>query len=359
MMHHLIVIDSFKGSVSSKEAALAVRQGILRADPAATIDWSPGADGGEGTLEMLLENGFRQVEAKTIDLAGRPICAVYAQKNKSVVIEVARACGLGQVEPGDQRLHLDTRGVGRLVRHAMQAGATEIFLALGGTGTTDGGLGLLHELGATLLDASKQPITWTGNPLLETEQIILPELPVQLYVLADVTAPYAGGRGAAKVFGPQKGLTAAEIELLDVHLERVGNLLGVNEVAGAGAAGGLGVAAFALGADIQSGAAFLLGQIEFERRLAVADYVWTGEGQLDLQTALGKLPGIVAERANQAGIPCMMLAGRVEQRDERALMCASIHDVGEEVTLDSKMTCMRLARRANQISERLGKSDIS
>ncbi|WP_214847246.1 glycerate kinase [Exiguobacterium sp. s193] len=358
-MHHLVIIDSFKGSVSSKEAALAVRQGILQADSTATVDWSPGADGGEGTLEMLFENGFSQVEAKAIDLAGRPIRAVYAQNNKRVVIEVARACGLGQVEPGDQRFHLNTRGVGRIVRHAMQAGATEIFLALGGTGTTDGGLGLLYEVGATLLDAKNRPVTWTVNPLLETEHIILPKLPVQLHVLADVIAPYAGERGAAKVFGPQKGLTATEIELLDTQLERVGNLLGVNGVAGAGAAGGLGGAAFALGADIQSGAAFLLGQIEFERRLAVADYVWTGEGKLDLQTTLGKLPGIVRAQANQAGIPCVMLAGRVEQRDERALICASIHDVGEEVTLDSKMTGMRLARRAKQITQRLGKSDIS
>lgn len=352
-MHHFIISDSFKGSLTSEEVALAVQNGILQADREATIDWSPGADGGEGTLEMLFANDFVQAEAETIDLAGRPIRAQYARKNEQAIIEVARVCGLGQVRATDSPITLHTRGVGRLVLCAMEAGATEIFLALGGTGTTDGGLGFLYELGAVLLDGRSQPITWKDNPLLESEHIILPKLAVKLHVLADVTAAYAGKHGAAKVFGPQKGLTAREIDALDVHLERIGNILGVNEVAGAGAAGGLGGAAAALGADIFSGALFLLNQIKFDQRLEAADYVWTGEGKVDAQTALGKLPAIVAERANEALVPCVILAGHVERPYAPALICESIHDADECITLDSELSRLRLARRAEQITRRL------
>ncbi len=216
-------------------------------DPDATIDWSPVADGGEGTLAALSANGFRELTAMTIDLAGRPIRVTYVQKGQTAVIEAATICGLHLKRPEDAALLLDTRGIGRLVKQTLATGVSDLYLALGGTGTTDGGLGLLSELGAQLLTKTGRPIPWQTNPLLETKQIRLPKVIDGLHVLADVTATYAGKTGSAHVFGPQKGLTAQQIKLLDARLSHLGQQLGVEHVAGAGAAGGLGGAAYALG----------------------------------------------------------------------------------------------------------------
>ncbi|AFS71492.1 glycerate kinase [Exiguobacterium antarcticum] len=352
-MHHFICIDSFKGCLSSSDAARAIRTGILSADPDATIDWSPVADGGEGTLEALSANGFRELTATTIDLAGRPIQVTYVQKGQTAVIEVATICGLYLKRPEEAALLLDTRGVGRLVRHVLGTNVSEMFLALGGTATTDGGLGFLFELGADLLTQTGQPIPWQTNPLLETKQIRLPKEIDGLHVLADVTATYAGKRGAAHVFGPQKGLTVQEIEQLDTRLGDIGKQLGIDRVPGAGAAGGLGGAAYALGASIDSGAAYILRVIDAEERIKRADYVWTGEGRIDRQTMMGKLPATVVAFANRSSVPCILLAGEVTERLEQASVCETIHDPDEETTLDPVITKKRLTRRAEQIVRRL------
>jgi glycerate kinase len=166
---------------------------------------------------------------------------VYVQKERVAVIEVAAVCGLHLKRPEDDALLLHTRGVGRLAKQILATGVSDLYLALGGTGTTDGGLGLLAELGAHLLTKTGRPVAWQTNPLLETERIILPSPIVSLHVLADVTAVYAGTTGAAHVFGPQKGLTAQQIKLLDARLSHLGQQLGVEHVAGAGAAGAVGL----------------------------------------------------------------------------------------------------------------------
>ncbi|WP_026832029.1 glycerate kinase [Exiguobacterium undae] len=352
-MHHFICIDSFKGCLSSSDAARAIRSGILSADPDATIDWSPVADGGEGTIEALTANGFQHVAAATVDLAGRPIEVVYVQKERVAVIEVAAVCGLHLKRPEDEALLLDTRGVGRLAKQILATGVSDLYLALGGTGTTDGGLGLLAELGAHLLTKTGNAIAWQTNPLLETERIILPSSIVSLHVLADVTAVYAGTTGAAHVFGPQKGLTPQQIKLLDARLSHLGQQLGVEHVAGAGAAGGLGGAAYALGASIESGAAYILQQTGIKERIRRADYVWTGEGRIDRQTAMGKLPATVVALADRAHVPSILLAGEVTERLEQAWFCESIHDPDEVKTLDPVITQKRLARRAEQVVRRI------
>ncbi|MGE6553812.1 glycerate kinase [Exiguobacterium artemiae] len=352
-MHHFIGIDSFKGCISSSDAARAIKTGILHADPDATIDWSPVADGGEGTIDVLSANGFEKIIAPTIDLAGRPIEVSYAQKDRIAVVEVAMICGLHLKRPEDDAFSLHTRGVGRLVRQVLATDASDIFLALGSTATTDGGLGFLAELGADLLTQTGRPISWQTNPLMETKQLRLPKTGMSLHVLADVTASYAGEQGAACVFGPQKGLNASEIAVLDGRLTEIGRRLQIEHIKGAGAAGGLGGAAYALGASIESGASFILRMIHAKERIERADYVWTGEGRVDRQTAMGKLPSQVSALADRAGIPCILLAGEVTERLEQAWICEAIHDPDEVKTLDPFVTKQRLARRAEQIVRRL------
>lgn len=352
-MHHFICIDSFKGCISSSDAAHAIERGILHADPDATIDWSPVADGGEGTIDVLSANGFEKIVAPTIDLAGRPIEMSYAQKDRIAVIEVATICGLHLKRPEDDAFSVHTRGVGRLVRQILATGVSDVFLALGGTATTDGGLGFLAELGADLLTQTGAPIPWQTNPLMETKQIRLPARSGSLHVLADVTASYAGEQGAAYVFGPQKGLITSDINLLDGRLKEIGSQLHIDHIKGAGAAGGLGGAAYALGASIESGASFVLRMIHAQGRIERAAYVWTGEGRVDRQTAMGKLPSQVSALADRADVPCIVLAGEVMERLEQAWICEAIHDPGEGKTLDPSITKQRLARRAEQIVRRL------
>ncbi len=352
MARHLILMDAFKGSISSKEAAEAVASGILAHEPTAIIDSSPVADGGEGTLEVYLALGYEEKTTMTIDLAGRPCEVQYAVKDSDAVIEVARICGLPMRQSGDNPVRVNTRGVGRLMEQLRNQGITRIRLALGGTGTTDGGLGLLAEVGCRLQDASGKPILFCTNPLLETQAIHCSTYPVQLEALVDVTAPYHGLDGPAYLFGPQKGLLADDITKLDQRLEQIGKLLGLEGVKGAGAAGGLGGAVYALGGRIVPGASTILQHLRVAERMQQADYVWTGEGRVDRQSQIGKLPGEVTRMARTAGVPCLILAGIVEENIPQALDCRSIH-VDQPITLDPEQTKTRLQEQTRKWLEEL------
>ncbi len=345
MARHLILMDAFKGSISSKEAAEAVASGIQAHDPTATIDYSPVADGGEGTLDVYLALGYEEKTAMTMDLADRPCEIEYAVKDAEAVIEVARICGLPMRHGEDDPVRMNTRGVGRLIAQLRDQGITHIRLALGGTGTTDGGLGLLAEVGCRLHDTMGEPISFHTNPLLETHAIQCPTYPVRLEALVDVTAPYHGPDGPAYLFGPQKGLLPDEVARLDQQLERIGTLLGLENVKGAGAAGGLGGAIYALGGAIVPGAKTILQHLRVAERMKQADYVWTGEGRVDRQSQIGKLPGEVTRMAKAAGIPCLILAGIVEEKMPQALDCRSIH-ADQPITLDPEQTKIRMQEQA-------------
>ncbi|MGI1804615.1 glycerate kinase [Exiguobacterium sp. TDN 0502] len=347
MGRHLILMDTFKGSISSKEAAEAVAAGILAGDPAAIIDSSPVADGGEGTLDVYVSLGYQLQTAWTIDLAGRSCEVEYAQRGQEAIIEVARICGLLMRQATDDPVRLHTRGIGRLVTQLQAQGMTRIRFALGGTGTTDGGLGLLAELDCLLQDAFAQPIAFQTNPLIETAQLSCRIYPLELEALVDVTAPYFGPDGPAHLFGPQKELRPEEIVLLDHHLERIGRLLHLEGVSGAGAAGGLGGAIHAIGGTIVSGAETILTELQVKERIEKAGYVWTGEGRVDRQSSIGKLPGEVVRLAQAAGVPCLVLAGLVEDPIPGALDCRSIH-AGRTITLDRDQTYLRLKEQAQK-----------
>lgn len=352
MGRHLILMDAFKGSISSKEAAEAVASGIRAYDPTAIIDSSPVADGGEGTLDVYLALGYDVKTAMTMDLAGRPCEVEYAVKGTDAVIEVARICGLPMRRSEDDPVRMNTRGVGRLIEQLRDQGITQIRLALGGTGTTDGGLGLLAEVGCRLEDASGDPILFQTNPLLETHTIQCPAYPVQLEALVDVTALYHGPDGPAYLFGPQKGLLPEDIVKLDQQLERIERLLGLENVKGTGAAGGLGGAIYALGGTIVPGAKTILQHLRVAERMEQADYVWTGEGRVDRQSQIGKLPGEVTRMAQAADVPCLILAGIVEENMPQALDCRSIHG-GQAITLDPEQTMIRMSEQARKWLEEL------
>lgn len=352
MGRHLILLDAFKGSISSKEAAEAVASGIKAHDSTAIIDYSPVADGGEGTLDVYLALGYEAKTAVTIDLAGRPCEVEYGVKGTDAVIEVARMCGLPMRRSEDEPIRMHTRGVGRLITQLRNQGITHIRLALGGTGTTDGGLGLLAEAGCQLQDTSDDPISFRANPLLETHAIQCPTYPVRLEALVDVTAPYHGPDGPAYLFGPQKGLLPDEIAKLDRQLERIGKLLRLEGVRGAGAAGGLGGAVHALGGTIVPGAPTILQHLRVAERMQHVDYVWTGEGRVDRQSQIGKLPGEVTRMAKAAGVPCLILAGIVKEKMPQALDCRSIH-ADQPITLDPELTKIRMREQARKWLEEL------
>jgi len=343
-MRHAIVIDSFKGCLSSKEAGQAAARGILRADPLAEVAVYPVADGGEGTLEALPPS-FRLVDCETIDPLGRPVTARYAVRGSEAVIETSKSCGLALVNVEDrsaERMH--TGGVGRLIQSAIARGCKVIYVALGGSGTTDGGLGMLRELGGVCRDQYGNAVT-EGNPLLRTYSVNTPRLDAELVLLADVANPFAGPDGAAHVFGPQKGLSPEEVERFDVALRRVGRLLGVEEEPGTGAPGGPRGALIALGATRRSGARFVLEESGALEAILKADIVWTGEGRIDMQTARGKLPAVVASCAHRT----IALAGQVA--DEGIVEAYSIHerDLPLEQMMDPAYAKERIERTTEHI----------
>lgn len=327
-MRVVVAMDSYKGCLSSADAGAAARAGVLAAVPDADVRVVPVADGGEGTVDALLHAvpGTR-VLAPTVDALGRPVEAAYAllDDGATAVVEAASCVGLAQAGPVDATLppRAGSAGVGLLVRHAVASGARRVVVALGGTSCTDGGAGLLIALGAVVRDRAGRRVAAAGaNPLWDAATLdpgTLPDLgDVGLVVLTDVDNPLHGPRGAAHVFGPQKGATPAQVDLLDDRLTTWGEVLAaaghpVADLPGAGAAGGLGAALLALGARREPGFGYVARTVGLAAAVAGADLVLTGEGRLDAQTAHGKTPAGVAALAREAGAVVVALAGSVER----------------------------------------------
>ena len=329
-MRVLVAPDAFKGTLSAPEAARAMARGVIRACPAAEIVQLPLADGGEGTLDAILTAlPGERCHVHVPDAAGRPILAEYARlADGSAVIEAARVLGL--TLPGVAQVPLSQRtsyGVGVLVQHALHAGCRRLLVGLGGTATNDGGAGLLQALGVRLLAADGHVLPATPAGLLQLARVDRTGLDARLAgcsidILSDVDNPLCGAQGATQVYGPQKGLQAADMEPLDAALGRYAALLEGDTLAlqpGCGAAGGLGFALQWLGARYRSGAESVLDLLGFDRLLESADWVLTGEGRSDRQTLHGKVPCAVARRARQAGVPVTLLSGQIEVQAQDAL----------------------------------------
>ena len=323
-MKVVIAPDSFKESLSAAEVAAAIGRGWARVFPQAELLLLPMADGGEGTVDALLASlGGERRELQARGPLGEPITAHWGLlTDGSAAIEVASASGLHVIEPARRDVcRASSRGSGEVLLAALDAGATRIILGLGGSATNDGGAGLLQALGARLLDAQGQELEPGGAALAGLARIDLSQLDrrlseVEILVAADVDNPLCGPRGASAIFGPQKGASPYDVDLLDAALGHFASCaaqaLGKDwqHEAGVGAAGGLGFALKAfLGASFCPGIQLVARIAGLAEALVGADLLITGEGRLDSQTLHGKTPVGVAAIAKQAGVPVIALAG--------------------------------------------------
>src|SRR5450631_3787551 len=322
----VIAPDSFKGSVSSLEAAAAIGRGLARVWPEAELRICPMADGGEGTLDAILARGGERRSCAVTGAAGTRVDAAYGWMNDGaiVVIEAAQVVGLtdtaGTAVDVEQR---STRGVGELIRVALDAGVRRLMIGVGGSSTNDGGAGMLAALGLSLVDAKGQALAPTPEGLASLAAVDTHALDPRLgdaaiTIMSDVNNPLCGERGATAIFGPQKGVRRERIAELDARLARFAALAEravgrtVSTLPGAGAAGGLGFALQLIGGEMRSGAQVVADLVGLDAALTGADWLITGEGRSDLQTLLGKTPWVVAQRAAAKNVPATLLSGGVD-----------------------------------------------
>jgi glycerate kinase len=316
----LVAPDKFKGSLTAVEVASAVAAGLSDVQPEVTVRTLPVADGGDGTVDAAVAAGFRRVQAPARGPTGLPITASYAVRGDTAVVELAEASGLQRL-PGDPvPLTATSAGAGDLIAAAVRAGCKRIVLGVGGSACTDGGAGMLTALGARFLDSTGRPLPAGGAALFWLARVDLSGMDpalrsVEFELASDVDNPLFGPRGAAAVYGPQKGANAEDVEVLDDALRHWAELVGPEyaDRPGAGAAGGVGFGAMAvLGARMRPGISLLMDLLGFSDALTGAKLVITGEGSLDRQTLSGKAPAGVARAAAEAGIPAVAVVGQCE-----------------------------------------------
>lgn len=332
----LLCPNAFKGSLTAAQAAQAMAEGIARVIPSAETVRLPLADGGDGTLETLVEATGGEILHQTVfDPRGRPIEAAWGRlggdRSDTAVIEMAAASGLRLLTPEERDpLHTTTYGTGELMRAALEAGCRTLLVGIGGSATNDGGAGMATALGARFLDADGRELPPGGEALsrlatMDRSGWILPE-DTNVIVACDVDNPLCGPEGAAAIYGPQKGATPQMIQTLDAALAHFASILKsqlgaeVAEVPGAGAAGGLGAGLMAFcHATLQPGTEMVLDATGFDRLLHGCHLVLTGEGRLDGQTTRGKVISGVVRRAAAAGVPVIALAGGIAEEAEARL----------------------------------------
>lgn len=320
-MQILVVPDSFKESLSAKEVAQAISNGIQSVNSEVVVKQLPFSDGGEGALD-LLQNLFdgALVITSTIDAIGRSIKAPYFRfaNRKAAWIELSQASGLAQIEPKQRNpMMASTYGTGLQIRHALDAGAEEIYLGIGGSATNDGGTGILSALGGLFSDAEGEMLLPGGGFLTELDHIDVEAIPqFQLKVACDVTNPLLGVQGATAVYGPQKGVTPEMQPQLEAGLANFSKHIelltqkSVAEVPGAGAAGGCAAGLHGLlGAELMSGFELLAELSNLESEIKEADLVITAEGCVDGQSIEGKLPVGVAKLTQKHNKPLIVLTG--------------------------------------------------
>jgi glycerate kinase len=318
----VVAPNAFKGTLTATVAAHAMAAGVREAFPGAEVFEVPVADGGDGTVEALVDANHGEYRTARVEgPLGDPVDARFGLiDRRTAVVELATASGLALLDPArrDPR-NATTYGFGQLLEAAREQGAREIIAGIGGSATNDGGAGMAQAVGYRLLDADGGEIPRGGAALTRLARIEAGRFsrwPQRLRVACDVDNPLVGPRGASHVYGPQKGADPATVRALDAALghlaEIVARDLGVDaeSLPGAGAAGGTGYGMVAfLGAELVPGAPLVVEAAGLDARLEGADLVITGEGRVDAQTAYGKAPGEVAKRAHRAGVPVLLLAG--------------------------------------------------
>ncbi|MEU5159969.1 glycerate kinase [Streptomyces sp. NPDC020875] len=316
----LVAADKFKGSLTAVQVAERVTRGLSRAAPGLDVVSLPVADGGDGTVAAAVAAGFDRRTVRVTGPLGEPVTAAYALRDGIAVVELAEAAGLRLLPAGVLApLTATSHGCGEILRAVLDTGARNIVLGVGGSACTDGGAGMLTALGARFLAADGTPLPPGGAALAGLATADLTGLDPRLrdtgLILAgDVANPLTGPRGAAAVYGPQKGAGPAEVAVLDAALTHYADVLGRERSAepGAGAAGGVGYGALVvLGAVFRPGIEVVLEVLGFDRALNGVGLVITGEGSLDAQTPYGKAPAGVAAAARARGVDTVAVCGRL------------------------------------------------
>jgi glycerate 2-kinase len=328
----VIAPDSFKGSLTAYKAAKAIEEGIIRVHPGIKTVLMPMADGGEGTMECLVratDGNFKEVTVK--GPLGEEVKARFGclGDSKTCVIEMAQASGIDLIDRGRLNpLETSTYGTGQLIKEALDAGYRHFVLAIGGSATNDGGIGMLQALGIKLFDASGKEVCLGGKNLIDIKEIVDITFDNRIkestfLIASDVQNPLLGENGATSVFGPQKGATPDMLIELEKGMENWADLvyqytgMQLHDYPGAGAAGGIGGAFLAFfPAKMERGIDVVIKHSRFNDALDSANLVLTGEGEVDHQTASGKTPMGVAQAANEQGIPTIVLAGKVGEKIE-------------------------------------------
>ncbi|MBZ4025582.1 glycerate kinase [Ligilactobacillus salivarius] len=339
MKKFVLAPDSFKESMTAKEVCVAMEKGVKKVFSDAEIIHVPMADGGEGTVESLVDatNGHKEYIEVQGPLPEQKVKAYYGilGDEKTAVIEMAQASGLMLVEPRYRNpLTTTTYGTGELIKAALDKGVSTVIIGIGGSATVDGGIGMAQALGVKFTDKYGNNIEPTGRGLTKIDKISTENMDkrvkkVNFIIASDVENILTGKKGAAAVFGPQKGATPDEVELLDKGLIHYAEIIrrdigkNVEDIAGSGAAGGLGAGLIAfLDAKLQSGVEVVANTVELAEKISQADYVFTGEGGMDFQTKYGKTPFGVAQVAKKYQKPVFAEAGYLGERIEE------LYDIG-------------------------------
>lgn len=328
----IIAPDSFKGSLSASEVANAIEDGIKKVFSNCETIKTPIADGGEGTMDLLVNAlGGRKVKVKVHDPLMRLIDVEYGLVNdgKTAIIEMAVACGITLLSKQEQDpSETTTYGVGEMIKDALKRGCRSFLIGIGGSATNDGGTGMLRALGYQFLDKSGKETNGTGKALhsicsIDASEVMLEIKDANFIIACDVNNPFSGQNGAAYIYAAQKGATEQMTKGLDEGMENFRKLIetekniDLNTVAGAGAAGGLGggLVAF-LKAQLKPGIEMMLEAVNFEKQLQNTDLVITGEGKIDEQTVMGKAASGILDAASKSHVPVIALGGSVENVED-------------------------------------------
>lgn len=361
----VIAPDKFKGSLSAQQVAAALAAGVLSELPEAECVVVPMADGGDGTVDALIADGWQAQPVESVNALGRPVRAQAARKDGVLAVELANICGVAGLGDSRDPWNASTRGLGVAIRSLLDDSVDEVIVAVGGSASTDGGAGLLAGLGFALLNAVSSPAEdgLAGLPTverIEASDDMAALSALRWTVLCDVEAPLLGPDGAVYVFGPQKGLRDSDLDAADdalAHWEAV--LAGfsgrsVGYLAHAGAAGGTAAALMAVfNADVRAGAEFISDVVGLREKVISADVVITGEGRFDATSSSGKAPGLVLEIADSYGVPTVVVAGSLGEGARPVDEIVTLVDVVEDDEDLYADACELVQRAGAQVARKL------
>ena len=371
-MKVVAAIDSFKGSMTSLEVSEAFEKGVKKVYKDAEFLKIPLADGGEGTVKALIDNlDGEMVNIRVKDPLMRDVDSFYgiSGDGKTAVIEMAAASGLPLLD-SDERdpMKASTFGTGELIKDALEKGCREFIIGIGGSATNDAGIGMLSALGYIFLDENGDELNPNGENLLKIKSFrddkVMKEVSEAKFLIAcDVDNPFYGSNGAAYVYGKQKGATEEMIKILDKGMENFSNVIkdikesDISNISGAGAAGGLGGAFMAFfNSELKPGIDIITEKIELEKSIKGSDYVITGEGRIDFQTAMGKTPSGVAKLAKKYGIPVIAIGGSVDDEIGNIYECgitAAFSIIDSPMTLNEAMDTKNAQRLVEKTAEQI------